>query len=303
VANISICRTLCSRFQQLGRLVGLGGALIAATPAWSQTEGAKRIVSVGGAVTEILYQVGAQDRIAAIDTTSLFPPDALKTKPNVGYLRALSPEGVLSMSPDLIIMEADAGPPDAVALLDKAGIPVVHVPSGHELGELPRKIRDVAAAVGKKDDGDRIATKVETDLAKLKQDLAAVTKRKRVLFILSLTDGRPMAAGTHTAANAIIELAGAENVFAEAKGYKTISPEAAAALQPDVILMITRSSAPQEGVDILKQPAFAETPAGKTGGFIKMESLYLLGFGPRTAEAARDLASRLYPDLKLASAK
>jgi iron complex transport system substrate-binding protein len=284
----------------MGPLIGLGGALIAATPAWSQTENAKRIVSVGGAVTEILYQVGVQDRIVAVDTTSLFPSDALKTKPNVGYLRALSPEGVLGMSPDLIVMEKDAGPPDAVALLDKAGIPVVHVPSGHELGELPRKIREVAAAVGKKDEGDRIATKVETDLAKLKQDLSAVTRRKRVLFILSLTDGRPMAAGTHTAADAIIELAGAENVFAGVKGYKTISPEAAAALQPDVILMITRSGAPQEGVDILKQPAFAETPAGKNGGFIKMESLYLLGFGPRTAEAARDLASRLYPDLKLA---
>ena len=299
MANISICRTLCGTF----RFIGLGGALIAATPAWSQTEHAQRIVSVGGAVTETLYEVGVQDRIIAVDTTSLFPLDALKTKPNVGYLRALSPEGVLGMSPDLIIMEADAGPPDAVALLDKAGIPVVHVPSGHEMGELPRKIRDVAAAVGKKDDGERIATKVETDLATLKRDLAAVAKRKRVLFILSLVDGRPMAAGTHTAANTIIELAGAENVFAEVKGYKTISPEAAAALQPDVILMITRSSAPQEGEDILKQPAFAETPAGKTGGFIKMESLYLLGFGPRTAEAARDLAARLYPDLKLAGAK
>lgn len=263
----------------------------------------QRIVSIGGAVTEILYTLGVQDRIVAVDTTSVFPLDALKTKPNVGYLRALSPEGVLSTSPDLIVMDADAGPPETVALLDQSPIKIVHVPSGHELGELPKKIREVAAAVGKAGEGAAIAGRVETDLASLKAQLGPLTKKKRVLFILSLVDGRPMAAGTHTAADMIIQLAGAENVFADIKGYKTVSPEAAAALNPDAILMITRSSAPQEGTDILKQPAFVETNAAKTNTFIKMDGMFLLGFGPRTPDAARELAARLYPDLGLASAK
>jgi iron complex transport system substrate-binding protein len=257
---------------------------------------AERIVSIGGSVTEVLYQVGVADRVVGIDTTSLYPSEAIQTKPNVGYLRALSAEGVLGLSPDLIIMEKDAGPPDAVALLDRAGIPIVHVPAGHELQELPEKIRQIAAAVGKTDEGGNIASKVKTDLERLQADLSAVARKKRVLFILSLVDGRPMAAGTHTAADGIIRLAGAENVFAEVKGYKTISPEAAAALQPEAILMITRSGAPQEGIDILKQPAFAETPAAKTNSFIKMDGLYLLGFGPRTPDAARDLAHQLYPE-------
>ncbi|MGJ0533075.1 hypothetical protein HUN39_15415 [Methylocystis sp. FS] len=56
-----------------------------------------RIVAIGGAVTEILYALGQQNRIAAIDATSQFPPEALKKKPNVGYFRALSAEGVLSI--------------------------------------------------------------------------------------------------------------------------------------------------------------------------------------------------------------
>ncbi|BCJ92202.1 hemin ABC transporter substrate-binding protein [Terrihabitans soli] len=263
----------------------------------------QRIVSIGGSVTEVLYAVGLKDKIVGIDTTSLYPPEAIKTKPNVGYLRALSPEGVLGLSPDLIIMERDAGPREAVALLDEAGVPVVHVPAGFELSELPEKIRAITNAVGKNAEGDKIASTVAEDLAALKNDLAKVTAKKRVLFILSLTDGRPMAAGTNTAADAIIRLAGAENVFGDVKGYKTISPEAAAALQPDAILMITRSGAPQEGTDILKQPAFVETPAAKTGTFIKMDGLFLLGFGPRTPAAARDLAAKLYPDLKLANAQ
>ena len=63
------------------------------------------------------------------------------------------------------------------------------------------------------------------------------------------------------------------------------------------------SSAPHEGTDILKQPAFAETPAAKSGAYIKMDGLYLLGFGPRTPQAARELAAQLYPDLELASSQ
>lgn len=259
----------------------------------------RRIVSIGGAATEILYRVGQQDRIVGVDTTSLFPPEALKTKPNVGYLRAISAEGVLSLSPDLILMEKDAGPPETVALLEQSGIRIVRVASGYEMEALPQKIRQVAEAVGKTEDGARIAAKVESDLSALKSTLAVVMTKKRVLFILSMVDGRPMAAGTGTAADAIIRLANAENVFGDVKGYKTISPEAAAALQPEAILMITRSGAPEEGTDILKQPAFVETPAAKTGSFIKMDGLYLLGFGPRTPEAARELAARLYPDLHL----
>ena len=263
----------------------------------------QRIVSVGGSVTEVLYAVGVQERIVGVDSTSLYPADALTTKPDVGYLRALSPEGILALSPDLIVLEKDAGPREAVELIDQAGVSVVHVPAGYELVELPQKIRAIADAVGKKTEGDHLASDVEADLAGLKRDLAGVEKKKRVLFILSLTDGRPMAAGANTAADGIIRLAGAENVFSEITGYKTISPEAAAALQPDAILMITRSGAAHEGTDILKQPAFAETPAGRTGAFIKMDGLYLLGFGPRTPQAARDLAARLYPDLKLASSQ
>jgi iron complex transport system substrate-binding protein len=280
-----------------------GGIVALALTAGLAAEAAEpqRIVSIGGSVTEVLYQVGVADRVVGVDTTSLYPSDALKTKPNVGYLRALSAEGVLALSPDLIVMEKDAGPPETVALLDKAGLAVVHVPAGYELKELPQKIRTIAAAVGKRSEGDVIAEKVTTDLDRLQADLKRVERKRRVLFILSLVDGRPMAAGTNTAADAIIRLAGAENVFGEVKGYKTISPEAAAALQPDAILMITRSGAPLEGSDILKQPAFAETPAAKANAFIKMDALYLLGFGPRTPDAARELAHRLYPQIVSAS--
>ncbi|WAP70407.1 ABC transporter substrate-binding protein [Jiella pelagia] len=101
-------------------LLPLVFAVSAVAPANAQSTDARRIVAVGGAITETLYALGAQDRIVAIDTTSVFPPQVTE-KPNVGYMRALSAEGVLAQSPDLILMEAGAGPPQAIELLKSLG--------------------------------------------------------------------------------------------------------------------------------------------------------------------------------------
>lgn len=256
----------------------------------------QRIVSIGGATTEILYRLGVQDRIVAVDTTSLYPEDVTK-KPNVGYMRALSAEGVLAMSPDLILMEEGAGPPEAVGLLKQAGLPLVTIPTGTKAGTLVEKIRAVSTAVAHEDDGELIAVEATRELDALKQDLATVKNRKRVLFIMSLLDGRPMSAGQGTAAHAMIELAGGENALVGVQGYKTLSAEAATALQPDVVLMVNHAGPTATAADVLGLPAFAETPAGMNGAMVTMDGLYLLGFGPRTPQAARDLAEKLYPDL------
>ena len=93
-----------------------------------------RIVSVGGAVTEILYALGLEARVVAVDTTSLFPPRALREKPNVGYMRQLSPEGVLGLAPSLILASESAGPKATLRVLEAAAIPFVRVPD-HFTGE------------------------------------------------------------------------------------------------------------------------------------------------------------------------
>mgnify|MGYP002397398202 FL=1 len=87
----------------------------------------QRIVSVGGDVTEIIFALGLGDRVVAVDTTSQYPPDAVKEKKSVGYMRALSTEGVLSVAPTLIVASADAGPPEVVAALKGSTVPFVAV--------------------------------------------------------------------------------------------------------------------------------------------------------------------------------
>ena len=106
-----------------------------------------------------------------------------------------------------------------------------------------------------------------------------------------------MAAGQNTAANEIIRLAGAVNAIDGYDGYKTINDEAIVAAKPDVVLSIQRGKDLVDADVVYAHPAFAMTPAAANKAFISMEGLYLLGFGPRTAAAARDLSVKLYPAL------
>lgn len=103
--------------------------------------------------------------------------------------------------------------------------------------------------------------------------------------------------GRHTAANEIIKLAGAVNAVDDYDGYKPINDEAIVAAKPDVVLSIERGKDSLDAETIYKHPAFALTPVAANKSFISMEGLYLLGFGPRTAAAARDLSVKLYPAL------
>jgi iron complex transport system substrate-binding protein len=256
-----------------------------------------RIVSVGGAVTEILYALGLADRVVAIDTTSLFPARALKEKPNVGYMRALSAEGVLGLNPSLVLAIEGAGPKETVSVLEQATVPFVRVPDHYTAEGIVEKVRLIADVAGVHGHGECLAGQVATDLDALEKLRTKITRPKKVMFVLSFLNGKPMVAGRNTAADGIIKLAGGVNAMDGYEGYKQIADEAVIAAAPDAVLVMQR---PQDNLDattVFASPAFSTTPAAAQKSFITMDGLYLLGFGPRTAAAARDLAVSLYPSL------
>ncbi|MBD9373304.1 ABC transporter substrate-binding protein [Rhizobium sp. ARZ01] len=256
-----------------------------------------RLVTIGGAITEIVYALGEEGRLIARDQTSLYPEAAMNL-PDVGYMRALSPEGVLAVNPSAILSIEGSGPPDALAVLKNAGVPFETVAEGYDRAAILNKITDVGNFLGVPDKAKALADKVGADLDAAVADAAKrpADQRKRVLFILSFQDGKVMAAGAKTAADGILKLAGAVNATEEAfPGYKPMSDEAIVNAKPDVIMVMTRGGAHDTSDEkILAQPAIALTPAAATRSVVRMESLHLLGFGPRTASAIRELNERLY---------
>lgn len=270
-------------------------ALSVALTAPAVAEDAKRVVTLGGSVTEIAVALGAGDLLVARDSTSSYPVE-VTALPDVGYIRALSPEGVLSVAPDLILAEADAGPPAAVDVLTAAGVPFLRMPGDPTSAGVVAKIKAVAKALGRDAEGEALAASVEAGLTEAETRAAAVTDKKRVLFVLSLQGGRVMAGGEGSSAEGIIALAGGINAATGFQGYKQMTDEAVLAAAPDLILMMDREGDLAIGnADVMAHPTLSQTPAAQSGNIVRMDGLLLLGFGPRTPDAAKALYDALYP--------
>ncbi|OJV08056.1 MAG: hypothetical protein BGO20_08800 [Bosea sp. 67-29] len=271
-----------------------GGPANWSGPAFAQA--GDRIVVAGGVITEVLYALGLQERIAGVDSTSQFPPKALQDKPNIGYVRALSAEGVLSLNPSLIMLIDGAGPPDAVALLAESGVAIARIADGMTPEGVAAKIVAIGAAVGATEPAARLAAQTTARFRELAALRAGLPPQKRVLFVLSLQNGRALVGGRNSSADAIIGLAGGINVAGAIEGYKPMTDEAILAAAPDMVLMMRNSSAHNTTPDeLFALPAFSRTPAAATKRLVHMDGLYLLGFGPRTPFAARDLMAAIYP--------
>jgi iron complex transport system substrate-binding protein len=255
-----------------------------------------RLVSIGGDVTEIVYALGEEKRLIARDSTSTYPEAAAKL-PDVGYMRALSPEGILAVNPSAIIAVDGSGPPEALAVLRNASVPFETVPQHFDRDGILKKIATVGALLGVPDKARVLEGRVAADLdaAIASSSKRPEAERKRVLFILSAQGGRIMASGTGTAADGIIKLAGAVNAVGVFPGYKPLTDEAIIEAKPDVILIMNGGGDHAISNDeLLKQPALSLTPAAAHEAIIRMDGLHLLGFGPRTASAVRDLNIAIY---------
>jgi iron complex transport system substrate-binding protein len=260
-----------------------------------------RLVVAGGGLAEIVVALGARAAIVGADSTSLFP-GALRALPQIGYLRSLSAEGVLSLRPELLLLAHEAGPPTAVAQLRAAGVRVAQAGRVQSPAELEAAIRLVAEALGRPDEGAALAAAVAEDFALLAGALPRGTRPPRALFLLAAGGGgAPMASGTGTAAAAMLGLAGAVSAITSYEGYRPVTAEAALAAAPDWLVAPSHSVEARGGIErFLAQPQLSLLQAARAGRMASFDSLYLLGFGPRAPHAARDLAVLLHGRADLA---
>ncbi len=272
-------------------------ALVTAWPATAQEASTQQadVLAIGGSVTEIVAALGQQHRLKARDTTSTYP-DAVTALPDVGYMRALSPEGILSVAPALILAEEGAGPPETLEVIRAANLPLVEVPNALDTDGILRKIAILGRALDVPEAAQALSNRVESEMQAATQAAARPEgDRKRVLFVLSTMGGRITASGSGTAADAIIRMAGGVNAIGGIEGYKQLTDEAVGRAAPDVILMMDRSGDHAiTDAGLFAMPAIRLTPAAATGAVVRMDGLLLLGFGPRTARAISQLSAALY---------
>jgi iron complex transport system substrate-binding protein len=289
--------SLVSRSRVLHRraAIALAGTTFATSRVRAQ--GLPRIVSIGSALTEIVYALGAEGLLVGVDSTSLYPSEA-RALPQVGYMRALSAEGVLALKPSLVLATTAAGPATTLDQLRSTGIEVTVLPDRYDYDSVIAKIAAVGKVTGKSAEAEAMIARGRAEMAALSARLARSGSRPRVLFLLSMGGGAPQAAGRDTAADGIIRLSGGMNAIDGYAGYRPLTPEAVIASRADFVLVTRQTVDTMGGIQaILDQPAISRTPAGRERRVLQFDALLLLGFGPRTTQVAAELASALHPEL------
>ena len=284
---------------------------------------AARVAVAGGSLVEILYALGEQDHIVAVDRTSNYP-EAAKQLPQIGYVRNISAEGLLSLEPTFVLGEHDTGPPEVVEQLARLGVDMLLVPEQFSVAGIRAKIRCVAAAMGADAAGEALAASLLAGVVGLSEDAPGegaaehvaggdiatrdmagnvagnvagkAAPRPRGVVLLGLREGAPIAAGFNTSGEGLLSMAGAVNLM-DFEGWKPVSVEVMAAAGPEFIVIPNRGVQMAGGLQaLLEHPALRLTPAARERRVIAMDGMAMLGFGPRTVRAAAELRARLRAD-------
>ncbi len=254
-----------------------------------------RIISLAGDVTEIIFALGQEDQLVAVDATSVFPA-AAGSLDNVGFAGRLSAEALMAFEPTLVIATSAAQPAAVFDQLRAAGVEVVFVAEDLSITTPVENIRTVAALVGAVEQGEVLAAEVQAKIDEAVARGAALAQKPRVLFLYLGSATMQFAAGADTSSNVMIEAAGGIDAGKEVGfvGNTPFTTEALVTSAPEVLIVTDRGIRVLGSVEgVLAIPGVSETPAGQNGNVLVFEDLYFLGLGPRTGDALLELVDRL----------
>jgi iron complex transport system substrate-binding protein len=285
-----------TKIYQAWLLSGLFVTLVVVLGLSNPAKAEQRIVSIDGAMTEIVFALGKGADVVGRDTTSDYPAEAAKL-PDVGYMRALSAEGILSLNPTLVLATSDAKPQKVLMQLKQAGVNVEIIPNQYTLQGVVNKIESVAKVLNETAKGQQLIDELNTQVADA-QNLAKQQSQQGQLsgiFVLNARKGNLMVAGNHSRANTLMEMAALNNpVATEFNGYKPLTPEAAIQYNPAFILTMQHSVQSVGGLKQFEQSkVLAMTEAGKNKRYIVLDNSDL-NFGPRLGQALTKLVKSAY---------
>ena len=249
---------------------------------------AQRVVVLANGVAEIIQSLNGQSIIVGRDISST--EDSLSDIPIVTSGHQVLPEKVISLKPDLVIIDASTGPKAAIDSIKAAGIAVIETPESWSLKDLPVKVRAVGRAVGAVDQAELLVDQLNQSLK-----TSAINNAPRVAFLyLRGTSSIYLIGGPGSGADSLLEAIGAVDVGAQNldRPFNTLTAESLAALNPDVIVVMSKGLESVGGIDgLLKLPGVAQTKAGKNSAVIDVDDSLLLSFGPRTPSLVEALAT------------
>ena len=283
-------------------LVGLTAACGRFGNSTASSQQSERAVVIAQAYTDIIWALGAQDHVVGVDYSSTWPPE-VKNVTTVGYHRALSAEGILSLKPTVIITDGNIGPPQVVEQLKQLNIPFKTFSAKPEsIDGAKALIREMGAYFHKEERAEELCTKLDADMARALAEAKQYTDHPRVavihygrasnIYMLVGASGK----GDAGAAGQMVRWAGGEMAIQQAGMQRMASPEIVAQANPEVVLMTEfgydRLSGSKDR--ILELPGVATSSAARTGRIYRVEEHDLMYFGPSTGEGVSKLVKLIH---------
>lgn len=257
---------------------------------------AQRILPMAPNLVEVVFSLGAGDRVIAIPDYSFWPPEAMGL-PSVGGYFNPNLERITALKPDLVLLQ---GGHEKLELYCKGrGIPVLHLSM-----ESIASIRDGILATGKalelEERAQLLVGEMEAGLEKIREKYQGKT-RPKVLMVLGRTPGtlsQIMTAGKGSFLTELVALAGGENIFADHPSrYPMISKESILIGKPEVILEFMPEGMGKNPDFYLNDwKKFASLPAVQHGRVFLLTDRIFLVPGPRIAIAAEEMAKILWKE-------
>jgi len=246
--------------------------------------GKDRIVIVSKQLTELMFALGAGDKIVGVDLSSTYPPEAQKLV-TVGYHRMLSSEGIISLNPTLVMHNGGIAPESVVTQLEKVGIPMKKYMDTPNIDSAKSLIMLLAREYNNEKKGVELCNKLDADMKTAMEKAKQYTDKPKVLIIHY---GRQMnnyfVMGNRGTANEMLTWAGGVNA-ADTSGFRNLSAEVIVRSQPDVILATDFGFDRTGGIEhFVELPGINLTPAAKNKRIYRIEEHDLVYLGPRTGE-------------------
>jgi len=240
-----------------------------------------RVIALANGTAEIVSALGFKSTLIGRDIAST---DAdLANIPIVNSGHQIIAEKVISLAPDLVLIDASSGPASAIASIRKAGISISMITESWTLSDIARKVGDVADALGAPERGVELNATMAQQLASITP--AQSSKAKIAFLYLRGTSAIYLMGGKGSGADALIAAAGGVDVGATTlpNPFNSMTSEVLATSNPDILLLMTKGLESVGGKEaLLALPGIAQTSAGKAQRIITVDDSLLLSFGPRT---------------------